>query len=961
NLVTGDTNGMLDIFFRDRQTGQTTRVSVSSSGAQGNGDSSKPAVSSDGRYVAFYSVASNLVAGDANDKRDVFVYDRQTAQTTLVSTSSAGVQGNADAYTCNISADGRYVAFYSGANNLVDNDTNNTGDVFIRDRQTAQTTLVSLNSDGVQGNSSSNTCHMSSDGRYVAFHSWSSNLVDNDTNDTGDVFVRDRETGQTTRVSISTSGEQGDDDSSFPSISDDGRYVAFWSGANSLIPQDSNGWDDVFVHDRETGQTTLISINTAGESGNGSSYAPAITADGRYVAFESYATDLVAGDTTTSLDMFVRDRETGQTKRVSVNSAGAQGNGFSYKAAISDDGRYVAFASGAANLVVNDTNEADDILLYDRDGVVGAPTVTGFSPLSGPVGTNVTITGTNLAEATAVTFNGTSQPSFTVNPAGTQVTAAVPAGATTGKIAVTTPGGTATSASDFTVILAPTISGFSPTSGPVGTSVTITGTNLTGATAVKFNGVNASSFMVNSATQITAAVPTSATTGPIAVTTPGGTATSSTNFTVTIPAPTITGFTPASGPVGTSVAISGTNLTGATSVKFNGVSQPTFTVNAGGTQITAAVPAGATTGKITVTTPGGTATSATDFTVTIPAPTITSFTPTSGPVGTSVTINGTNLTGATAVTFNGTAASSFTVVSATKVTATVPAGATTGKIAVTTPGGTATSAANFTVTVAAPPIYLSSTGAGNAGGKAFTGADVLSYAQSTNTWDVLYDGSYIKTAKNVGAFAFAGNDILLGFSAAQAITGLGTAAAQDLVRFTPTSLGYNATAGTFAWFFDGSDVGLTTSAEVIDALWIDAAGRLYLSTTGTAKVTGPGGAVITAHDEDVLRFTPSSTGATTAGTWALYWDPTAMTGMSAEDINGYWEDPATGHRYVTILGAFTVGNPAYGGKFTGNGKTILRFVPNAAAPGGWAPAEKVTWLAAGATFPSNLDGIEMAR
>ncbi|MCW5864264.1 MAG: IPT/TIG domain-containing protein [Anaerolineae bacterium] len=410
------------------------------------------------------------------------------------------------------------------------------------------------------------------------------------------------------------------------------------------------------------------------------------------------------------------------------------------------------------------------------------------------------------------------------------------------------------------------------------------------------------------------------------------------------------------------MTINGTNFTGATSVKFNGVSQPAFTV-VSATQITAAVPAGATTGKISVTTPGGTAQSATNFTV-VAAPTITSFSPTSGPIGASVTINGTAFTGATSVKFNGVSQPTFTVVSATQITAAVPAGATTGPIAVTTPGGTATSASDFTVTVVpATAIYLSATGNGTIGGKAFTSADILSYVQATNTWDVLYDGSAINTPKNLGAFAFVGNEMLLGFSVAQVVPGLGTAKvpAQDLLRFTPTSTGYNNTAGTFALYFDGSDVGLTTSAEAIDALWIDAQGRLYISTTGTAKVNGPTGAAITAHDEDVLRFTPTSTGANTAGAWALYWDPTSVTGMSAEDINGYWEDPATGARYVTILGGFNIGNTAYGGKFAGNGKTILRFAPNAAAPGGWAPAEKVTWLAAGAAFPSNIDGIEMGR
>jgi len=951
NLVAGDTNDSDDVFVHDRQTGQTTRVSVTSSGGQGNNESSYPAISDDGRYVAFQSLASNLVTGDTNDSWDIFVHDRQTGQTSCVSVSPSGEVGTNYTFNPMLSGDGRYVVFYSYASNLVASDTNGKSDVFVRDMQLGQTFLVSVSSAGVQGNQGASTADISDDGRYVAFNSWSTNLVTGDVNNKGDVFVHDRQTAETTRVAL---------ESDFPSISGDGRYVAF-SSPSSLVAGDTNGWTDVFVIDRQTGETTAVSVNTSGVTGNGSSYQPNITADGRYVAFESVANDLVAGDSGAGYDVFVRDRQTAQTRRVSVNEAGQPASGI--QAAISNDGRYVAFSSDNPNLVPNDTNEIYDIFVHDRDGVAGAPTVTGFSPTSGPIGTSVTINGTNLTGATAVTFNGTSQPAFTVVSA-TQITAAVPAGATTGPIAVTTPVGTATSAANFTVTLpAPTITGFTPTSGSPGTSVTITGTNFTGATAVTFNSTSQPAFTVVSATQITAAVPAGATTGKIHVTTPGGTANSAANFTVTAPAPTITGFTPTSGSPGTSVTITGTNLTGASAVKFNGVNAASFTVNSA-TQITAVVSATATTGPISVTTPGGTATSGGTFTVTAAAPTITSFSPTSGPVGTSVIINGTAFTGATSVKFNGVSQPSFTVNSATKITAAAPAGATTGKISVTTPGGTATSAADFTVTVVpATAIYLSATGTGTVGGKAFTSADILSYVQATNTWDILYDGSSINTPKNLGAFAFVGNDIVLGFSVAQVVPGLGTTkvAAQDLVRFTPTSTGYNTTAGTFAWYFNGSDVGLTTAAEAIDALWIDAQGRLYISTTGTAKVNGPTGAVITAHDEDVLRFTPSSTGATTAGTWMLYWDPTLMTGMSAEDINGYWEDPATGARYVTILGAFNIGNTAYGGKFAGNGKTILRFAPNAAAPGGWAPAEKVAWLAAGATFPSNIDAIAMAR
>jgi hypothetical protein len=326
------------------------------------------------------------------------------------------------------------------------------------------------------------------------------------------------------------------------------------------------------------------------------------------------------------------------------------------------------------------------------------PTISSFNPTSGPIGTSVQISGSGFggsSPATAVTFNGTAA-TFTVD-SNVTITAIVPAGATDGPIAVTDSEGTATSATSFDVTPSPvpTIASFNPTSGPVGTSVVITGTGFTGASAVTFNGTSAT-FTVNSNTQITATVPNGATTGPIAVTTPGGTATSSTNFTVTVSGLSITSFNPTSGPIGTSVVITGTEFTGVSSVRFNGVAA-TFTVDSD-TQITATVPAGATTGPISVRKQGITATSASNFTVTpSPVPTIASFNPTSGPVGTSVVITGTGFTGASAVRFNGTSAT-FTVNSNTQITATVPSGATTGPIAVTTPGGTATSSGVFTVT-----------------------------------------------------------------------------------------------------------------------------------------------------------------------------------------------------------------------------------------------------------------------
>jgi hypothetical protein len=243
--------------------------------------------------------------------------------------------------------------------------------------------------------------------------------------------------------------------------------------------------------------------------------------------------------------------------------------------------------------------------------VSNAASITSFSPASGPVGSAVTITGSNLTGATAVAFNGTNASSFTVDSA-TQITATVPVGATSGPIAVATPSGPATSSASFTVVPAPAIGSFTPASGGVGTAVTITGTGLAGATGVAFNGAPAATYTVQSDTQITASVPTGATTGSISVTTPGGTATSGAGFTV-VAAPAIGSFSPSSGKPGKSVTISGTNFGGATKVAFNGTAA-TFTLKSA-TQLVATVPRGAATGPISVTTPGGTATSSSQFIV----------------------------------------------------------------------------------------------------------------------------------------------------------------------------------------------------------------------------------------------------------------------------------------------------------------------------------------------------------
>ena len=329
------------------------------------------------------------------------------------------------------------------------------------------------------------------------------------------------------------------------------------------------------------------------------------------------------------------------------------------------------------------------------------PTITSFTPASGPIGTSVTITGTGFTNTSSVKIGGTATK-FSVSGT-TKITATVAAGTATGVITVTTPGGTATSATAFTVTAspAPTITSFTPASGPVGTSVTINGTGFTGASSVKIGGT-AATFTVNTATKITVTVAAGTVTGAITVTTPGGTATSATSFTVTAAsAPTITSFTPASGPVGTSVTINGTSFAGASSVKIGGTAA-TFTVY-GTTKVVAKVATGTASGAITVTTSAGTATSSASFTVTLP-PTVTGFTPTSGPVGTDVLVNGTNLNAVSGVKFGGVAAVTFAANSNTQIKVIVPSGAVTGKITVTTPSGSATSSAAYTVTSAAATL-----------------------------------------------------------------------------------------------------------------------------------------------------------------------------------------------------------------------------------------------------------------
>jgi len=367
NLVPGDTNGFGEIFVRDLVTGRTVRASMADDGSQPDWFSLLQDISEDGRFVAFGSSATNLVRGDTNDLPDVFVRDLMTNRTTRVSVASDGSQGReGGSGSPALGGDGRIVAFYSIASNLVRGDANAVADVFVHDQWATRTTRVSVDSRGREANAQSGVYSGPSvdrAGRLVAFESDASNLVPNDTNGLQDVFVHDRGTGQTRRVSLSSRGMQGDGESYWPAVSADGRHIAFASKASNLVPGDTNGKWDIFVRDLATRRTTRVSIVGNGDQGNGSSYSPSLSATGRYVAFWSYAENLVAGDTNRVADVFVHDRVTGQTRMVST---GAGGNGESLLPAISDDGRVVAFESAATNLVPRDTNGVPDIFAAIR-------------------------------------------------------------------------------------------------------------------------------------------------------------------------------------------------------------------------------------------------------------------------------------------------------------------------------------------------------------------------------------------------------------------------------------------------------------------------------------------------------------------------------------------------------------------------------------------------------------------
>ncbi len=326
NLVAGDTNGRADVFVRDRATGAIERVSLDDAGNQADGDSWATGISDDGRYVAFLSFAANLVPGDTNGVMDGFVRDRWSGTTRRISVGPSGQQATAFVDSAGISGDGS-TAVFGTASALVPGDTNGAHDIHVLTLSTGAVERVSVGPGGAEGNGNSFSPCISADGRFVAFHSLATNLVANDTNAARDIFVHDRQSATTERVSVGPGGAQSNADSRYAACSADGRHVAFISFASNLVPGDTNGTLDVFVHDRLASATERVSVSSSGAQGFSTIVSiltfPSISADGRFVAFYS-PLDGLAGPVNATDDAFVRDRLTARTIKVSRSSTGAE-------------------------------------------------------------------------------------------------------------------------------------------------------------------------------------------------------------------------------------------------------------------------------------------------------------------------------------------------------------------------------------------------------------------------------------------------------------------------------------------------------------------------------------------------------------------------------------------------------------------------------------------------------------
>ncbi|NOQ64221.1 MAG: DUF4214 domain-containing protein [Methyloprofundus sp.] len=342
----------------------TSIADISANGVIGNSSAILPSLSADGRFIAFASYANNLLAGTRSEDMQIYLYDKEQGSIALVSKNMFGKANNASNGKPEISADGQYITFATAASDMDDQDTlNKLKDVFVYDRVTEQVSRVSSASElGL-----SEFPVISANGRFISYQSTIDDIVANDNNGTSDVFVYDRLQNISTRISLSFTGKEGRNESTRPSISADGRYITYQSDASNLVAGDNNRSSDVFVYDRNTEEVALVSRSTAGAWGSDDSVKPVISADGRFISYTSESDNLSSGARLNkNPKIFVYDRENGVTSLATINSLGELSNGRSFRSAISSNGRFVSYNSDATNLVAGNIINVSNIFVRDR-------------------------------------------------------------------------------------------------------------------------------------------------------------------------------------------------------------------------------------------------------------------------------------------------------------------------------------------------------------------------------------------------------------------------------------------------------------------------------------------------------------------------------------------------------------------------------------------------------------------
>ncbi|WP_455200627.1 PKD domain-containing protein [Kaarinaea lacus] len=394
NLVSNDTNDATDIFLVDTETRVIERVSIGINYTEANGGSTNPVISADGRYITFESFASNLVTNDSNNVIDIFVYDRVALTTLRASVNSAGQQATSHSFSPSISENGQFVAYYSLATNLVGSDTNRAIDVFVHDTVAGSTVRVSVDSNGNQGNMDSWQPRISANGQFVTFSSNASNLVQNDSNGIQDIFLHDRQTGAITLASIAPGGQPSNGRNSYSAVSGDGNFVVFESIATNLILNDNNGESDIFVYDKNLGTVSRVSQSTTGGDTDGPSYQPAISQNGRFISFFTYASNLDVANSNQLEDVYIYDQQNGTTELLTNTQDGQPSNNSTFNPSLNANGQFVVAFSLASNFVTPDTNNLDDVFLFDRGVLNNPPVADAGNDTSVVLGQSVTLDGT---------------------------------------------------------------------------------------------------------------------------------------------------------------------------------------------------------------------------------------------------------------------------------------------------------------------------------------------------------------------------------------------------------------------------------------------------------------------------------------------------------------------------------------------------------------------------------------